>query len=313
MGASAALRFHRVPIEALRPRGSRSARREWCGRRRGDDQRVQPRPDFRAAAGYALHVHGAGEARSLGHRPALGLGSSASRPGAKRRQLHERVPHAAGSDPAARGAVHVRGDRRLRHGHSPSVDGDQTAARGRAGAAARRGHRERAPDPDDRRQHLRVAAIPALDEGFRRRRRRLVLHVLSALPLRDQPGAGVPVHRQPRHPRDRGMRRPRPGDGQLLPGDAAGQRGSGGPRLGGAGAVLPLPRRVRRRVRLPRYVEGALLQARPALLVSEAPRVHHGRVPGAACRADRAGGSRSAITRRSARGRSIATPTGWRS
>ena len=194
-------------------------------------------PDLRAAAGHPLHLHGAGEARGLGDRPALGLGSAICRAWC-RAAAATPTSSAPCPDPthAAGRAVHVRGDRRLRHRHPPAVDGDQAAARGRAGAAARGRHRERPADPDDRRQHLRVAAVPAVDQGFRRRRRRLVLHVLPAVPLRDQPGAGVSVDRQPRHPRDRGVRRPRPGDGQLLPVDAAGERRGGGPRVGRARA-----------------------------------------------------------------------------
>ncbi len=129
-------------------------------------------------------------------------------------------------------------------------------------------------------------AVPALDEGFGGRRRRLVLHVLSAVSICDQPRAGVSVDWQSRYPRDGRVRRSRPGDGQLLPGHAAGDRGSGRTRVGRPGALLPVQGRLRRGVRLHRYVERTFLPARPAVQLSEAPGIRAQRVPGAARGAD---------------------------
>ena len=72
------------------------------------------------------------------------------------------------------------GIRKPSSGRAPSV-------RGRPGARARRRSVRRAADADDRRQHLRGQALPAVDGGLGRRRRRLVLHVLSAISLRAEP------------------------------------------------------------------------------------------------------------------------------
>ena len=66
---------------------------------------------------------------------------------------------------------------------------------------------------------------------------------------------------------------------------AARRRGSGRARVGGSGAVLPLPRLVGHRVRVLRHVEGGLLPPRPAVRISEALGVHAARV--SAARADR--------------------------
>ena len=149
------------------------------------------------------------------------------------------------------------------------------------------------------------------DRRQRRRRRRLVLHLLSAVSLRHQPRARVSVDRQPRRGRDGRARRPRAGRRQLLSSRAADRRRRGGrPRLILSGAVLSLPLRVEHRVRVPRHVEGRLLSRAPAVRISEALGVRRvrvpGRSPGRAC-----GGFRSAIIRRTAPARSMATRRAW--
>ena len=164
----------------------------------------------------------------------------------------------------------VRGDRRLRRRRRRTTPEPAPAA-GRRRAAARGRHRRRAAvltTGDNIYAGSEAARHP--DRRHRRRRRRLVLHLLPAVPLRPQPHSGVSVDRQSRRGRNRGARRPRAGRGQLLPARAHRRRRGGGPRVVRSGAVLPVPLRLRHRVRLHRHVEGELLQGPPAVRVPEA-------------------------------------------
>ena len=167
------------------------------------------------------------------------------------------------------GVAHLCRHRRFRRRREEGL-ADAPAAAGGQRAAPRGRHRRRPADAHDRRQHLRRhAAARDSDRRHRRRRRRLVLHLLPAVSLHHQPRAGVSVDRQPRRGRDRGARRSRAGRRQLLPPRADGRRRRGGrPRLVRSGAVLPIPLRLRHRVRLHRHVEGRLLPGAPAVRVS---------------------------------------------
>ena len=124
-------------------------------------------------------------------------------------------------------------------------------------------HRRRAADPHDRRQHLRrrsaCSGIPIGGSGdedddwfftyFQPYR-----YVINRIPV-------YPVDRQPRRRRNRRARRSRAGRRQLLPARAHPRRGGRGPRLVLPGVVLPVPLRLRHRVRVHRHVQGRLLPA----------------------------------------------------
>ena len=145
----------------------------------------------------------------------------------------------------------------------------------------------------------------------RRRRRRLVLHLLPAVSLCDQPRAGVSLDREPRRRRDRRAGRSRAGRRQLLPARTVERRRRGRrPRLILSGVVLPLPLRVQHRVRVPRYVEGRVFPWAPPVRISQALGVRRVGVP-ATITARACGAFRFATIRRTAPDRSTATPKGW--
>ena len=299
VGASAAVRF------ASAAGRRRTARREvevrdltgMSGRHR-DDQRVQPLPDLRVCTpDTPLHLHGAREARGSGPRACAGTGMPATQglvqSGGSYTNEFRTLPD---PDRAARRSVHVRRHRRLRHRHPPAVDVDQAAARSRA-------RRCSAPStPSDVRLILTTgdniyAAQRFLlwTEGFRRRRRRLVLHVLPAVPLHAInrvpvcPSIGNHDTRETEECDDRGQVH-----GQLLSRDAARQRRGG--------------RAARRSARACSIASGSprtsssCASIRPRNISSSAggcsayPKHREfvrNCVSGAACRPDRAGASRS--------------------
>ena len=80
----------------------------------------------------------------------------------------------------------------------------------------------------------------------RRRGRRLVPHLLRAVPLPDRPPAGVPGGGQPRRQGHRGERRPRPAGGQLPPPGAlrATRRGRDGRRSTPGSSTASVPVRL---------------------------------------------------------------------
>ena len=220
--------------------------------------------------------------------------------------LRQPVLHESRSDEPA-GVAQLCGHRRFRRWREEGF-ADAPAAEGRERASAHDRHPRRPADPDDRRQHLRGhAAARHSDRRHRRRRRRLVLHLLSAVSLCHQPRAGVSLDRQSRRRRNRRARRSRAGRGQLLSARAAGRRRGGRrPRV-----VLPRACSIASGT-APTSSSCASTRRRKAF--SGAPSVRISRstgssssrrsrtIGGAGC-----GGFRSAITRRTAPGRSTTT------
>ena len=80
------------------------------------------------------------------------------------------------------------------------------------------------------------ASLGSADRRSRRRRRRLVLHVLPAVPLPAESHSGLSVHRQPRFRGNRRPRRPRAGARQFLPARADGDRRGHGQGVAGSRA-----------------------------------------------------------------------------
>ena len=185
----------------------------------------------RARRRHGVHLQGVRQRRGVGGRASAGTGRRRTRLWSKR----------AGATTIASGRTPTRPRPPRRSRSRPSA----TSAWGSNGRHLNRRQQEiadalrlavdadrRPPGPDDGRQHLRgPKAARDSRRGDRRRRRRLVFHLLPAVPLRHQPDSGLPVDRQSRCGRVRGMRRPRAGGRQLLSLRADFRRRSGRPRL----------------------------------------------------------------------------------
>ena len=278
--APAAEVLDRRVVRPLRPCQRRSPGREGRGRGQGRDRDHQPLLRGRPRARHRVHLSrrrerprvGGGAAARLGHR------RGPEGDGGERAHLRQPLPHASPS--RRRGAALLRRHRRLRHRHPAPLDARPPAARGGGGAGGRGRRPRHPPHPHHRRQHLRRADAARRARGRHRGRgRRLVLHLLPAVPLPPQPHPRLPEHRQPRRGRDRGQRRPRPGDGQLLPGRAARRRGAGRPRVHRPRPLLPLPLRERRRADLPRQLAALPALRRAVLPPPEPPAVPGGGLP----------------------------------
>ena len=164
----------------------------------------------------------------MGRRRALGLVGERQGPRAGGQQVRQPLLHEPRSHAAVR-LAQLRGDGRFRCGRSGEIRRRGASRKSRTRFAGR-------STPSDVRLILttgdNIYAGTRLhghsDWRHRRRRRRLVLHLLSAVPLRDQSRAGVSVDRKPRRGRNRRARRSRAGRRQLLSSRAPHRRRRGG-------------------------------------------------------------------------------------
>ena len=171
----------------------------------------------RACARHRIHLQGVREGRGVGAGRALGLVGRATRRSCRpaRRYDNRFRTHPDPTAPAPSLTFAVIGDFGV--GVKDDIAERGASSRSPTRCGARSTPKTCASCSRPATTSTRGSKLLGIPIGaHRRRRRRLVLHLLPAVPLHHQPHSGVSVDRQSRRRRIRGARRSRAGRGQLL-------------------------------------------------------------------------------------------------